>query len=114
MFWAFVYVVSVFGYYAFAELEAGTDYYDDCALYCSAYCIFPEQDSPLEPESAEKFNSQITNAYNEGITGVRTSKSMVVEEDNQNNFFKITKKDASGCHTFGKVKCNLYSYDFAF
>lgn len=36
-----------------------------------------------------KINSQITNAYNEGITGVRTSKSMVIEKDNERDFAKI-------------------------
>ena len=37
-----------------------------------------------------KINSQITNAYNEGITGVKTSKSMVIEKNNEKEFFKIT------------------------
>lgn len=39
---------------------------------------------------ARKTNSQITSAYNEGITGVRTSKSMGIEEDNDREFFLRT------------------------
>ncbi len=37
-----------------------------------------------------KINSQITSAYNEGITGVRTSKSMGIEKDNEEAFFRRT------------------------
>ena len=37
-----------------------------------------------------RINSQITSAYNEGITGVKTSKSMGIEEDNEKAFYKKT------------------------
>lgn len=37
-----------------------------------------------------KVNSQITGAYNEGITGVRTSKSMGIEKENEEAFFRQT------------------------
>ena len=37
-----------------------------------------------------RINSQITSAYNEGITGVKTSKSMVIESDNEKRFFEKT------------------------
>ena len=37
-----------------------------------------------------KINSQITSAYNEGITGVKTSKSMVIERDNEKAFYERT------------------------
>lgn len=39
---------------------------------------------------AKKSNSKITNGYNEGITGQKTSKTMVLEEDSYNNFAKTT------------------------
>ena len=39
-----------------------------------------------------KLNSQITSAYNEGITGVRTSKSMGIEPDNDQAFFVTTSQ----------------------
>ena len=37
-----------------------------------------------------RINSQITSAYNEGITGVKTSKSMVIESDNEKRFEKTS------------------------
>lgn len=37
-----------------------------------------------------KINSQISGAYNEGITGVKTTKTMVIEEDNAKAFSSIT------------------------
>ena len=37
-----------------------------------------------------KINAQITSAYNEGITGVRTSKSMGIEKENEDAFFQHT------------------------
>ena len=37
-----------------------------------------------------KINSQITSAYNEGITGVKTSKSMGIEKENAHAFFEQT------------------------
>ena len=39
-----------------------------------------------------KINAQITSAYNEGITGVRTSKTMGIEPDNDREFFCQTSK----------------------
>ncbi len=37
-----------------------------------------------------RINSQITSAFNEGITGARTSKTMVIEDDNFKDFQKLT------------------------
>ena len=91
MFWAFVYVVSVFGIMLLLnwKLELIIMMIVPCIALLTVYF----QNKILHwNRKVRKINSQITNAYNEGITGVRTSKSMVVEEDNQNNFFKITKK----------------------
>ena len=91
MFWAFVYVVSVFGIMLLLnwKLALIIMMIVPCIVLLTVYF----QNKILHwNRKVRKINSQITNAYNEGITGVRTSKSMVVEEDNQNNFFKITKK----------------------
>lgn len=41
---------------------------------------------------ARKQNSKITGAYNEGITGARTSKTLVIEESNNKNFYQITSE----------------------
>ena len=40
---------------------------------------------------ARRENSRITGAYNEGITGARTSKTLVIEESNSEHFNKITQ-----------------------
>lgn len=37
-----------------------------------------------------KINAQITGAYNEGITGAKTSKTLVIEEQNFENFKELT------------------------
>lgn len=46
---------------------------------------------------ARKINSQITGAFNEGITGARTSKTLVIEENNMGDFRDLTgqMRDAS-------------------
>lgn len=91
MFWAFVYVVSVFGIMLLLNWKLALIIM--MIVLCIALLTVYFQNKILHwNRKVRKINSQITNAYNEGITGVRTSKSMVVEEDNQNNFFKITKK----------------------
>lgn len=91
MFWAFVYVVSVFGIMLLLNWKLALIIM--MIVPCIALLTVYFQNKILHwNRKVRKINSQITNAYNEGITGVRTSKSMVVEEDNQNNFFKITKK----------------------
>lgn len=90
MFWAFIYVISVFVIMFLLNwklaliimlivpcIEVLTVYFQNKILHWN--------------RRVRKVNSQITSAYNEGITGVRTSKSMVIEEDNQNNFRGITK-----------------------
>lgn len=91
MFWAFLYVVSVFGIMLLLNWKLALIIM--MIVPCIALLTVYFQNKILHwNRKVRKINSQITNAYNEGITGVRTSKSMVVEEDNQNNFFKITKK----------------------
>ena len=37
-----------------------------------------------------KINSSITSAFNEGITGAKTSKTLVIEEQNDDAFFRLT------------------------
>ena len=90
MFWAFVYVVSVFGIMLLLNWKLALIIM--MIVPCIALLTVYFQNKILHwNRKVRKINSQITNVYNEGITGVRTSKSMVVEEDNQNNFFQITK-----------------------
>ena len=42
--------------------------------------------------SVRKINSRITSAFNEGITGAKTTKTLVLEEANLNEFKQITEK----------------------
>ena len=91
MFWAFVYVVSVFGIMFLLNWKLALIIM--LIVPCIALLTVYFQNKILHwNRKVRKINSQITNAYNEGITGVRTSKSMVIEEDNQENFRGITKQ----------------------
>ena len=91
MFWAFVYVISVFGIMFLLNWKLALIIM--LIVPCIALLTVYFQNKILHwNRKVRKINSQITNAYNEGITGVRTSKSMVIEEDNQENFRGITKQ----------------------
>lgn len=90
MFWALIYVVSVF--FIMFTLNAKLALIILCIVPCIAVLTMYFQKKILYwNRKVRKINSQITSAYNEGITGVRTSKSMVIEEDNQEQFSHITK-----------------------
>nr|WP_297933559.1 ABC transporter ATP-binding protein [uncultured Blautia sp.] len=91
MFWAFVYVVSVFGIMFLLNWKLALIIM--LIVPCIALLTVYFQNKILHwNRKVRKINSQITNAYNEGITGVRTSKSTVIEEDNQESFCEITKQ----------------------
>ena len=90
MFWAFIYVISVFVIMFLLNWKLALIIM--LIVPCIAVLTVYFQNKILHwNRRVRKVNSQITSAYNEGITGVRTSKSMVIEEDNQNNFRGITK-----------------------
>lgn len=91
MFWALLYVASVFGIMAFLNWQlallillilpcivALTTYFQGKMLYWN--------------REVRHINSQITSAYNEGITGVKTSKSLAVETDNEERFLQVTSR----------------------
>ncbi len=89
MFWAFLYVVSVFG--IMFMLNARLALIILVIVPCIAVLTVYFQNKILHwNRKVRKINSQITSAYNEGITGVRTSKSMVIEKDNEKAFFGRT------------------------
>lgn len=90
MFWAFIYVISVFVIMFLLNWKLALIIM--LIVPCIAVLTVYFQNKILHwNRRVRKVNSQITSAYNEGITGVRTSKSMVIEEDNQNNFRGITR-----------------------
>ena len=85
MFWAFVFVIMFMLNWKLALIIM-------LIVPCIAVLTVYFQNKILHwNRRVRKVNSQITSAYNEGITGVRTSKSMVIEEDNQKNFRSITR-----------------------
>ncbi|MCI8505888.1 MAG: ABC transporter ATP-binding protein [Lachnospiraceae bacterium] len=89
MFWALVYVVAVFGVMLF--LNAGLALIIMLVVPAIACLTVYFQNRILRwNRKVRRINSQITSAYNEGITGVKTSKSMVIEKDNDREFFTKT------------------------
>lgn len=90
MFWALIYVAGVFAIMFF--LNARLAFLLLLIVPCIAVLTVFFQNRILHwNRKVRKINSQITNAYNEGITGVKTSKSMVIEKENEQAFFKITE-----------------------
>lgn len=91
MLWALGYVLSVFGIMFVLNWKLALII--TLVVPCIAVLTVYFQNRILQwNRKVRKVNAQITNAYNEGITGVRTSKSMVIEEDNQNRFYGITEE----------------------
>lgn len=90
MFWALIYVAGVFAIMFF--LNARLAFLLLLIVPCIAVLTVFFQNRILHwNRKVRKINSQITNAYNEGITGGKTSKSMVIEKNNEQAFFKITE-----------------------
>lgn len=86
MFWALIYVVGVFvimfflnGKLAFLLLLI--------VPFLAVITVFFQNKILHWNRKIRKINSEITNSYNEGITGVRTSKSMGMEEQNATAFY---------------------------
>lgn len=89
MFWAFLYVVSVF--VIMFILNAKLALILLLIVPCIAVLTSFFQNKILNwNRQVRRINSQITSAYNEGITGVKTSKSMVIEKENEQAFFQKT------------------------
>lgn len=91
MFWAFLYVVTVFGVMFF--LNAGLALIIMLVVPGITFLTVYFQNKILHwNRKIRRINSRITSAYNEGITGVKTSKSMVIEEDNDREFYRRTSE----------------------
>ncbi len=89
MFWSLLYVVSVFC--IMFMLNVRLTLVILLIVPCIAVLTVYFQNKILHwNRKVRKINSQITSAYNEGITGVKTSKSMVIERDNEKAFFERT------------------------
>ncbi len=97
MFWALLYVVSVFVIMFVLNIRLALILV--LVVPCIAVITAFFQNRILKwNRKVRRINSQITSAYNEGITGVKTSKSMVIEGDNEKDFFERTSemKHAAG------------------
>lgn len=91
MFWALIYVVSVFGIMAFLNWRLALIIF--MILPCIVAVTMYFQGKMLHwNRRVRKLNSQITSAYNEGITGVKTTKSLGMEQDNEQRFFECTSQ----------------------
>lgn len=89
MFWAFLYVVSVF--VIMFVLNARLAVILLVIVPCLAVITVVFQNKILHwNRRVRRINSQITSAYNEGITGVKTSKTMGIESENEEAFFERT------------------------
>ena len=89
MFWAWIYVVSVFAIMFFLNSKLALIIV--LIVPCIAVLTVYFQNKILHwNRKVRKINSQITSLYNEGITGVKTSKSMVIEKDNEREFYQKT------------------------
>lgn len=91
MFWAFLYVVSVF--VIMFVLNAKLALIILLIVPCIALLTIYFQNKILHwNRKMRKINSQITSEYNEGITGVKTSKSMGIEKANEEQFYHTTSE----------------------
>lgn len=91
MFWAFLYVVSVF--VIMFVLNAKLAFIILLIVPCIALVTVYFQNKILHwNRKMRKINSQITSGYNEGITGVKTSKSMGIEKENEEQFHYTTSE----------------------
>lgn len=89
MFWALLYVASVFVIMFLLNVRLALILV--LVVPCIAVITAFFQNRILGwNRKVRRLNSQITSAYNEGITGVKTSKSMVIEKDNEQTFFGKT------------------------
>lgn len=89
MFWALLYVVSVFVIMFLLNVRLALILV--LVVPCIAVITLFFQNRILGwNRKVRRVNAQITSAYNEGITGVKTSKSMVIEKDNEQTFFGKT------------------------
>ena len=89
MFWALLYVISVFVIMFLLNVRLAAVIL--LIVPCIAVLTVYFQNKILHwNRKVRKINSQITSAYNEGITGAKTSKSMGIEKENAETFFGHT------------------------
>ena len=86
MFWALIYVVGVFVIMSFLNVKLAFLLLL-IVPFLAVITVFFQNKILHWNRKIRKINSEITNSYNEGITGVRTSKSMGMEDQNATAFY---------------------------
>ena len=89
--WALFYVAGVFGAMLVLDVTMGLLILLIVPMIAAATVYFQKRILKANRE-VRRQNSRMTGAYNEGITGARTSKTLCIEEQNSRSFAAITEK----------------------
>ncbi|MCI9075003.1 MAG: ABC transporter ATP-binding protein [Dorea sp.] len=95
MFWAFTYVIGVFGIMFVLNWRLALIVLL-VVPFIALLTAFFQKRMLLWNRRIREINSEITGAFNEGITGVQTSKTLVMEELNDQSFQDITGRMKGG------------------
>ncbi len=95
MFWAFTYVIGVFGIMFVLNWRLALIVLL-VVPFIALLTAFFQKRMLLWNRRIREINSEITGAFNEGITGVQTSKTLVMEELNDQSFQDITAQMKGG------------------
>ena len=102
MFWALVYVAGVFVIMFLLNARLAAVILLVVPLIAVLTEVFQKK-MLVWNRKVRETNSEITGAYNEGITGVETSKTMVIEDLNHKSFQEITNKMKRSSMTLAKL-----------
>lgn len=91
MLWAIIYVIGVFIAMMLLNIKLALLVMIIIPLIAVITMYFQKKILNVN-RKIRKINSRMTGAYNEGITGARTSKTLVIEDKNLSEFSKITDK----------------------
>lgn len=91
MLWSFIYVVGVYAIMFFLNVKLALILLIVIPLITFLTGYFQKWILRWN-RKIRKINAQITDAYNEGITGVKTSKTLVIEKDNLTDFQSVTER----------------------
>ena len=102
MFWAFAYVIGVFGIMFVLNWKLALIVLVVVPMIALLTAFFQKRMLHWNRKIRET-NSEITGAFNEGITGVQTSKTLVMEELNDRAFREITGRMKGGSMTLARL-----------
>lgn len=102
MFWAFVYVIGVFVIMFVLNWRLAVIVLL-IVPFIAGLTVFFQKKMLLWNRKIREINSQITGVYNEGIMGVETSKTLNIEELNDQSFRDITGQMKKSSMTLAKL-----------